>query len=155
MVLTTTDITAIFGVIIGSISLALIIYKTLKEKPKLNIVVENPHYNQPQPSDSANFSLFYIPIRIENKGRRNTTVHSFTLTFNYQGKQYSPPLQDGRIEVIVIAEDVRRKHLIFALQKRQFVIPEGDIKNAIFEIVHTFDKQVIPIPKITQGFISD
>jgi hypothetical protein len=149
--ITFVDIVSLVGGIAGLLSLGILILQFLLEKPKLHVVVENAYYNQPQPSDSANFSLFHIPIRIENKGRRNTTVHSFTLTFNYQEKQYSPPLQDGRIEVIVIAEDVKRTHLIFALQKRQFVIPEGDIQNAVLEIVHTFDKQVIIIPKITHG----
>lgn len=150
--ITFVDIVSLVGGIAGLLSLAILIIQFLLEKPNLNAVVENPYYDQPQPSDSANFSLFHIPIRMENKGRRNTTIHSFLLTFNYKGTQYSPPLQDGKIEVIVNAEDVKRQHLIFALQKRQYVIPEGDIENAFLEVVHTFDKLVIPIPKITHGF---
>ena len=80
--ITFVDIISLVGGIAGLLSLTILILQFLLEKPILNAVVENPHYNQPQPSDSANFSLFHIPIRLENRGRRNTTVHSFTLTFN-------------------------------------------------------------------------
>lgn len=138
--ITLSQIISLVGGIAGLVSLVVLITKYLLERPNLKFVVEDAYYNQPQPSDSANFSQFYIGLRIENTGRRNTTVHSFVLTFNYKEKSYSPPLMDGRMEVIINADDVKRQILIFGLQKRQFIIPEGNIDNATLDISHTFGK---------------
>ena len=134
------------------LSLGILLTKYVLEKPKLKIIIEDVYYEQPQPSDSANFSLFYVELRIENTGRRNTTAHTFVLTFDYKEKRYSPPLMDGKMEIIINAEGVRRQFLIFGLQKRQYIIPEGDINNAILDISHTFGKaKTINIPRIRQG----
>lgn len=140
------------GGIAGLLSIAILFIKYLFEKPKLEIIVEDAYYYPPNPSDTANFSEFYIDLRIENHGRRNTTVHSFNLAFSYKGKTYSPPLNGGRTEIVIVADDVQRKRLIFDLQKRQYVIPEGDIENATLEISHTYGRgQKIEIKKIRHG----
>ncbi len=147
----TTQIVGLIGAVSGLLSLSILLTKYILEKPNLKIIVEKAYYHPPDTVD-ANFSIFFILLRIENKGRRNTTFHTFDLTFDYQDKSYSPPLIDGRTETIIHADDSKRFNLQFGLQKRQFIIPSGDIENASLKIAHTFNKKTIEIPKIREGY---
>ena len=146
----TTQLVGLIGGVAGLLSLGILLTKYVLEKPNLKIIIEQSFYNPPE-SHESNFSIFFIGLRIENKGRRNTTVHSFDLTFDYKNKTYSPPLIGGS-EVIINADDTKRINLQFGLQKRQFVVPEGDIEDAILKIAHTFNKKTIEISKIKQGY---
>ncbi len=131
------------------LSLGILLLKYVFEKPNLKTTVEKVYYTQPE--STYNFTTFYISLRFENVGRRNTTVHSVELSFTYKDENYSPQLLEGQVEVMVISDDVKRKHVNFGLQKHQYVIPEGDIYNATLKITHTHDKETITIPVIKQS----
>ncbi len=77
MVLSTTDVTAMIGVALGSVSLALVIYKTLKEKPKIKGEFVSGNWHKRTETSIA--TEFGIHVRIHNTGERNTTIHSATL----------------------------------------------------------------------------
>ena len=144
--ITLQELVSFIGGFAGMLSLSILLIRYVFEKPKLKIIIEKTYYTPPHDS-TYNFTTFYIKLRFENKGRRNTTVHSAELSFEYQGKSYSPILPSS-IELVVIADDVKRADLNFLLQKNQYIIPEGTIRNSKLKISHIYGSEDIVIDEI-------
>lgn len=138
-----TDITAVVGMVTGSAGLALIIYKTLKEKPKLKIeILEANWFKRTEHSIVTTFGIY---VRIHNKGDRNTTVHSAILEIEQEGKKFS--IETDRLDVIVTSSSSALKQLLFNLSLDQAVISDN-ITNSMLLLKHTHGTEKAEVPLI-------
>ena len=143
MALSTTDITAILGLVIGSVSLALIIYKTLKEKPKIKgEFVSGSWHKRTETSIATEFG---IHVLIYNTGERNTTIHSATLEIEKNGKLFS--VNTEHLSIIVTSSSSILSQFIFNLGIDQIEIKE-DITNSTLILNHTHGTKKVQIPLI-------
>ncbi len=138
-----TEIGVITGVVTGSVSLALVIYKTLKEKPNMQIKFIDGNWFKRH--DHSLVTSFGIHVRIDNKGERNTTVHSASLEIEYEGKKYS--MKSGIENIMVESSSSLVKQFIFNLSIDEIVIDENIVNSKLF-LNHTHGTAKTDIPLI-------
>ena len=144
---TLTEITAIIGAVAGSVSLSIIFYKAVRDRPKLNFEIEDAHYFPPGKEEhNKDNTSFNISIRIDNKGDRSTAIHSLVLSFEYDGKTYYPRINSFQT-IPLIPNNSEKQTLLFQLPSEE-VLVETDIKNCKLVIGHTHGTKTIPLPDI-------
>ncbi len=141
------NIVAIIGAITGSVSLGVLIYKTWKEKPRLIFTIEDAYWYIHTP-ESPTFNIIAIPVRIDNKGDHNTTLHTIHLTFIHNKKPItvscdyiqSPNVQPhGSVKL----------YLNFTIKRSEIKL-EDSIKNATLKIGHTHGLKEIQLEIINE-----
>ena len=140
---TLTELGVIVGVITGPVSLGLVIYKTLKEKPKIEL--EFVEANWFKRNEHSIVTSFGVHVRIHNKGKERTTIHSAILTIEYEGKKF--PMDSGFENIMVESSSSIVKQFIFNLPINQIKI-EKEITDAILIIKHTYKTEKMVIPSI-------
>ena len=145
--MTPFEIVAIFGAITGSVSLAIILYRISKERPRLIFNVERHYWylSDPQHANGTNIS---IAIRIDNKGERSTTIHKSSLSFSFKGKTYEPRRSPNRL-FTVLPHETKRESFEFFLPFTETRI-EGDTEAGRLFLEHTHGKKELHIPKINK-----
>lgn len=131
---------AIIGVIIGSISL---IRQFWKERPRLVFTIENKYYYPPEKSFNSLIYTIFIALRIENKGENDTTIHTASISFDYDNKPYflkNELFSDN----IIKAGDTKRFNLNFTIRQEEIKI-EHDVINSTLIIEDTHKSKKIPI----------
>lgn len=143
MVLSTTDVTAMVGVALGSVSLALVIYKTLKEKPKIKGEFVSGNWHKRTETSIA--TEFGIHVRIHNTGERNTTIHSATLEIKRNGKLFS--VNTEHLGIPIASSSSMLNQFIFNLGIEQIEVKD-DITNSTLILNHTHGTKKVKIPLI-------
>ena len=141
-----TDVTAIVGAISGSVSLGLVVYKTLKDKPKLVFDTGRKFFMQPNEND--NFTSFIITMMIHNKGERSTTIHSAKLAFEYEGKSHELDTNFD-IAVSITPDSSISNHFMFNLPKKEMRV-NNQITNCSVIVNHTHGRESILIGDILE-----
>ena len=140
-------IIAIIGAITGSVSLGILIYKTWKERPNLTLTVESSSWYVHHPD--AKFTIVSVMLRIDNKGERNTTIHSAKMYFKQNGKIYNAE-KLSTLNSIVTASGTTNKSLDFHFPFKEIVI-ESDIANSTVILEHTHGILPVNIPIIKKS----
>lgn len=137
---TLIEITAIVGAVSGSVSLAIVVYKTIKERPKLNFEVSRAYFMQPAVND--NFTSIQVSIRVDNRGGRSTTIHSATLSFKYNGTKHE--LTSNEYPFSIEQDSSIIQHFNFNLPKNEMRI-ENSITDCeiMFRYTHGVKKIVL------------
>lgn len=144
-----TIIVAIIGAITGAVSLGILIYKTRKEKPKLDFSIENAYYVLSGPAEGWSGTTFMVFTRIDNKGERGTTIHHTTLSLEYNGQKYTLEPHLSEYQTINVMPHASIRHYFrFALRD---VNVEGEIRNSSLYIGYTHGYANIPIRLITKS----
>lgn len=146
--LETNEIIAVIGAITGSISLGILIYKTWKEKPKLDFIIESAYWYI-HTKDDPMYNAIYVTLRIDNKGERSTTIHTIHFNFEYAGK--SPDADPRTQPQTTIEPHSSQKKLFDIFLKRDEIKLEGDLKNFKVMINHTHGKKELVIPLIKES----
>jgi len=141
--MTLFEIAAIIGAITGTLGLGIVIYKTIQEKPKLSIKVNDP-YHFPPPNETYYFHEFSIGLIVSNKGTRSTTIYSSNLSFNFEGKKF----ESNSVHPYFIGPDSSEKiNINFQIKKEDFS-KNIDIDNGSLELIHTHGTENIQLEKI-------
>ncbi|MBM3911001.1 MAG: hypothetical protein FJ356_05075 [Thaumarchaeota archaeon] len=137
------EISAIVGAITGSVSLGIVVYKTIKDKPSLQFEIENQYFYVPR--EYENFTNITIVIKIHNRGERNTTVHSSELSFSENGKNYN--LHGKDYAASIPPDSSVTTFFQFELHKK-----DGEIKSKKFDgniiISYTHGKKEMKVTNI-------
>ncbi len=132
--MTPIEITAIIGAVTGSVSLSIVIYRTIQEKPKLSFEEKRKTFFLPGESD--NFTAILIELKVHNKGSKSTTIHHMDLTFDYKEKKKTI-IGEG---VFTIAPDsTQTVYPQLNLRKDDLRIND-QIQNCVLRIYHTHGK---------------
>lgn len=137
----------IVGTITGSSSLTILLYKIWREKPRLIFTIENAVWYIHHPD--AKIITFSILMRIDNKGERNTTVHTANLSFEYEGKKYHTEIRTPS-DLLVVSNGSIRKQLEYHLPRDEVTI-EDVIEKSTLSIEHTRGIKIIEIPTIKKS----
>lgn len=138
-----TEITAVIGAITGSVSLGLVVYKTVKDKPNLMFELADQYYFSAGEHD--NFHSLSIQIKIHNKGGRNTTIYGSNLSVRNNDKDYN--LISNVTPFTVPQDSTTIQYFLFHLDKKDGLI-EKDPTNSTIVIKHTYGEKTIQIKTI-------
>ncbi len=143
--MTPIEITAIIGAITGSVSLSIVTYKTWKEKPRLNFTIEKAYWSIHTVNDPT-FNPISINVRIDNKGNKGTTIHSTSISFDYDG-EHKTIKDNHNISILIPPHESTRQLFSYHIKRNEFKI-ENDIKNATLTMNYTHGQKEIQIPII-------
>ena len=137
---------ATYGAIVGSVGLAIVIYKTWRERPILVFKIEDQFCYPPDKRLSSVWNTITIRLRVDNKGERNTTIHSASISFDYKGKPYLEKIE-LTINNTINADSTLRPQISFNIKENELHL-DSDIKNLTLKIEHTHNTKTIMIPHI-------
>ncbi len=132
--MTPIEIVAIIGAITGSVSLTIVIYKTIQEKPKLSFEEKRKFFFPP--SENDNFTTILIDLKVHNKGSKSTTIHHTDLTFDYKEKKKTII---GEGVFTITPDSTQEVYPRLNLRKDDLRIYD-QIQNCVLRIHHTHGK---------------
>ena len=132
--MTPIEITAIIGAVTGSVSLFIVIYRTIQEKPKLSFDEQRKIFFLP--SENDNFTTILIELKAHNKGSKSTTIHHTELTFDYNEKKKTI-IGEG---VFTIESDSTQKVCPQLNLRKDDLRIYDEIQNCVLRIHHTHGK---------------
>jgi hypothetical protein len=141
------QIIGIVGGTAGMVSLAIVLYKTWKEKPRLSFTVEKTYWSIHTPQDPV-FNPISISLRIDNKGDKGTTIYGTYLSFEYD-HEHKTIKDDRGLSILVPPHETIRHLLNYYIKRNEFKI-ENNIKNATLTITYTHGQKKIEIPVIEE-----
>ena len=118
--MTPIELTAIIGAVTGSVSLSIVIYKTLKEKPCLNFTIEKAYWSIHTVNDPT-FNPISINVRIDNKGDKGTTIHKTSISFDYEG-EHKTIKDDHGLSILVPPHESKRHLFSYHIKRNDFKI---------------------------------
>ena len=142
--MTPSDIIAILGAITGSLSLIIISYKSITDKPKLSFDIDRKFFMQPSKYD--NFTTISIQLKAHNKGTKSTTIHGSELSFTYKGQKRKLD-SDSSLSIPDNATNVFYPN--FNLRKDELRI-SGQIESCVLTITHTHGKKKVKLETIKE-----
>jgi len=134
ILLTPIEITAIIGAITGSVSLTIIIYKVMQEKPKLSFEDKRKFFFQPD--ENSSFTTILVELKVHNKGSKSTTIHNIDLTFKYKDEEKTIA---GEGIFTILADSTQQVSPRLNLHKDDLRIYD-QIQNCVLKIYHTHGK---------------
>jgi len=132
--LTPIEITAIIGAVTGSVSLFIVIYRTIQEKPKLSFEEKRKIFFRPDEND--NFTTILVELKVHNKGSKSTTIHHIDFTFDYKEKKKTIT---GEGVFTIEADSTQKVYPQLNLRKDDLRIYD-QIQNCVLRIHHTHGK---------------
>lgn len=137
------EITAIIGAITGSVSLAMVVYKTIKDRPNLHCELGDCYYFTPNEND--NFTNFSVGVKIHNRGGRNTTIYNSNLLIKNNEKEFD--LASSTFAFSVPQDSTIVQYFQFGLKKKDGHVEKEPV-NSIMTLKHTYGEEKIEIKKI-------
>ncbi len=145
-----TEIVGVVGGIAGLLSLALIIYKTIREKPIISCEISGePYYYNPS-NESDNFISFSVNAKIHNRGSRHTTIHDWDLAFEYNNEKFKINNNNYGNPFQVNADSTRSQYFILNIKKEKGPFKDY-VKNCALTMYHTFGEITVPCEKIKES----
>ncbi len=137
------DVVIIIGAIAGYVSLGILIYKIMKERPQLKFDIEKSIWYIVDKNSIV--TTFQIELRIDNKGDRGTTIHRTTLNFDYKNQEYN--LVNNHASVTAHPSGTVKQIFEFYLPFKKTRI-EGDVKGGRLVVHHTHGEKSINLSDI-------
>jgi hypothetical protein len=144
---TLIEIIAILGFVTGLPSLAILIYKTWRERPNLTFTIENCSWYLHHPD--ATFTIISVSLRMDNNGERNTTIHTANMFFEQNGKRHNGE-KLSTLNTTVRANETTSKIFDFHFPLKDIVIT-NDITNSTVILYYTHGTKSIKIPLIKKS----
>ncbi len=145
------EIIGVVGGTAGLISLVILIYKTVKERPRLSFEIMDRVTFYP-PHENQNFYNFSISIKFHNKGRIGTTIHSSKLFFKYGKEEFE--IEDPRESSLTLEPDSSTtKNCSFYIRKDEIknINIKDVVTNCLLTFRHTHGILKVEMPEIREN----
>ena len=135
------------GSLAGYASVGYLIYKQLwKEKPRLSYEILNKYWYPPEENNNSKWYTIFIELLLRNRGERNTTVNSISISFNYNNKLHFRKLMQPK-EIPLPAGHSESQECSFSFHKNELEIT-GNPKNVKLKIISTHNEKKKTIDEI-------